>query len=58
MKTFTVLKIESGRTFSSEVTLDEAGVARWTSNVLVDWGHRLRMELDPPNDSGIKRSTS
>ena len=22
--------------------------------VLVDWGQRLRMELDPPNDSGIK----
>jgi hypothetical protein len=22
--------------------------------VLVDWGQRLRMEFDPPNDSGIK----
>ena len=32
MKTFTVLKIEAGRTFSSEVTPDEAGVARWSSN--------------------------
>jgi hypothetical protein len=26
MRTFTVLKIEAGRTFSSEVTLDEACV--------------------------------
>jgi hypothetical protein len=32
MKTFTVLKIESGRTFSSEVRIDEADVARWASN--------------------------
>jgi hypothetical protein len=23
-------------------------------DVLVDWGHRLRIEFDPPNDSGIK----
>src|SRR6516165_6239643 len=32
METFTVLKVECGRTFSSEVKLDEAGVARWASN--------------------------
>jgi len=32
MGTFTELKVECGRTFSSEVKLDEAVVARWASN--------------------------
>jgi hypothetical protein len=27
-------------------------------DVLVDWGHRLRIEFDPPSDSGIKWSIS
>jgi hypothetical protein len=51
MKTFTVLKIEAGRTFSSEVTLDEAGVPRWASNNRVPPGNLRSLSLveDPPD---------